>query len=213
MFTGIIRKLAPVTRITRRGPGARIAVDLGELAAAAEHGDSICINGICLTVAEKAGTVCEFDAVAETLSRSTLGELRPGDNVNVEPSLRVGDQLGGHFVLGHVDGIGVITGITPVGEGVVMKVSEDAALAAQMVPKGSVAVDGVSLTVVDVAADYFTCALIPTTLKDTTLAANKLATKVNIETDILGKLVARRLGRASGPSDLTLEKLKEAGFA
>jgi len=213
MFTGIIRTLAPVTRITRRGPSARVAVDLGELAAAAHPGDSICINGVCLTVAEEAGTVCEFDAVAETLSRSTLGTLKPGDKVNVEPSLRVGDQLGGHFVLGHVDGVGTVAAVTPAGKGIVMKVSVDAALAAQMVSKGSVAVDGVSLTVVEVGTNHFTCAIIPTTLKSTTLAARTLGDKVNIETDILGKLVARRLERASGPTDLTIEKLKEAGFA
>jgi riboflavin synthase len=212
MFTGLVRSRASVVKITPRAGGARIAVDLGPLAEGAAPGDSISINGACLTVAAKNGTVCEFDAVAETLSRTTLGRLRPGDPVNVEPSLRVGDALGGHFVLGHVDGTGTLAALTPGGEGALLRISVDSALTAAMVPKGSVAVDGVSLTLVEVGADYFTCAIIPATLRETTLSAKRPGDAVNVETDILGKMVAKYLGKMSGSSGLTLDKLREAGF-
>lgn len=213
MFTGIIRMLAPAVRATRTGPGARIAVDLGGLSDALAPGDSVSVSGVCLTVAAKSGTVCEFDAVGETLSRTTLGELRPGQRVNVEPSLRIGDQLGGHFVLGHVDGVGTIESKRVTGSEATMRVSVPPALGAQVVPKGCVAVDGVSLTVVDVETGAFTVALIPTTLGETTLGVKAAGEKVNIETDILGKLVARYLAAPGQPGGLTLEKLRDAGFA
>ncbi len=213
MFTGIIQRVAPVRGVTSRPNGARLAVDLGDLAANVAHGGSVCVNGACLTVSETRGSVCEFDAVAETLSRTTLGSLRQGDDVNVEPSLRVGDQLGGHFVLGHVDGVGQIVATSQAGEGTEMRVTVDAALAAQMVSKGSVAVDGVSLTLVEVGDTEFTCALIPTTLEDTTLGRRRTGDAVNIETDILGKMVAKLLGGSAGTSGLTLDKLRNAGFA
>ncbi len=212
MFTGIVKLLARVVRVSPVAGGARLAVDLGEAAHGAERGDSVSINGACLTVAARTGTVCEFDAIAETLSRTTLGELRPGDKVNIEPALRVGDQFGGHFVLGHVDAVGAVVGV-PAGVEPTLKISVDAALTAQMAPKGSVAVDGVSLTLVDVGADHFTCALIPTTLQETTLGLKKPGEKVNVETDILAKLVARYLGAAAPSPGITLDKLRDAGFA
>lgn len=213
MFTGIIKMLAPVEAVRRATGGARIVIDLEDLAAGAGRGDSVSVNGACLTVAEKRGSVCEFDAVAETLSRTTLGSLRPGDRVNIEPSLRVGDQLGGHFVLGHVDGIGEIAALTRAGEGAEMQVSADAALAALMVPKGSVAVDGISLTLVGVGKAHFTCAVIPTTLQETTLGSRRPGDKVNVEADLLGKMVAKLLASGGAPAGVTLDKLREAGFA
>jgi riboflavin synthase len=212
MFTGIIKTLAPVTAITPHASGARIAIDLGPLAAGVGHGDSVAVNGACLTAASISGTVCEFDAVAETLSKTTLSSLHPGDEVNIEPSLRVGDQLGGHFVLGHVDGVGKITALSPAGEGAELRISVDADVAALMVPKGSVAVDGISLTLVDVGKTDFTCAVIPTTMHDTTLSRRKPGDSVNVETDVLGKMVARLLSSWSRP-DITLDKLRNAGFA
>lgn len=211
MFTGIVRKVAPVVSVRAHSPGARIGIDLGALAEDSARGDSICVNGVCLTVAAKAGTVCEFDVVAETLSRTTLGRLRPGDRVNIEPSLRVGDPLGGHFVLGHIDGTGVVAA-PPSGTPPVLRVSVGPDLTLQMVSKGSVAVDGVSLTLVDVHRDGFTCALIPTTLQDTTLGLRRPGDAVNIETDILGKLVARHLGSFGTASVLTMDKLRSSGF-
>ncbi len=213
MFTGIVRALASVTAVTPNASGARIAIDLGSLAGGVAHGDSVAVNGACLTAAELRGAVCEFDAVAETLSRTTLGSVRPGDQVNIEPSLRVGDQLGGHFVLGHVDGTGEVTALPSAGEGAELRVAVDADLTALMVPKGSVAVDGISLTLVEAGRAHFTCAVIPTTMHDTTLGRCRPGDKVNIETDILGKMVAKLLAGGSARTDITLDKLREAGFA
>ena len=213
MFTGIIKQVATVQAVTPKGAGAQIIVDLGELAADTGRGDSVAVNGACLTVAEKRGTVCVFDAVAETLSKTTLRSLRAGDTVNIEPSLRVGDSLGGHFVLGHVDGVGTLVSLARSGESAELRVAVDATLAAQIVPKGSVAVDGISLTVVRVGPSELTCAIIPTTLEETTLSRRRAGDRVNIETDILGKMVARLLGNPVASSGPTLDTLREAGFA
>jgi riboflavin synthase len=213
MFTGIVQRLAPVVSVRPTPSGARIAIDLADLAAHANHGDSICINGVCLTLTEKDGTVGQFDAVTETLDHSTLARLKPGDKVNVEPSLRVGDQLGGHFVLGHVDGVGRIAGIVPSGNSATLTMTVDRALTDEMVHKGSVAVDGISLTLASVGGGQFSCAIIPTTLQDTTLSLKRAGGEVNIETDILGKMVAKYIGRSGSESGLSLDKLKDAGFA
>jgi riboflavin synthase len=134
--------------------------------------------------------------------------------VNVEAALRASDALGGHFVLGHVDGVGSIAALTPAGTGATLKVTADRSLTQHMVPRGSVAVDGVSLTVAEPAADGFTCALIPTTLEDTVLGSKRPGDRVNIETDILAKLVARYLEKLPGSGGgLSAEKLRDAGFA
>jgi riboflavin synthase len=212
MFTGLVQHLAPVVHVAPTPTGARLALELGPLAEAAEYGDSISINGACLTVASKVGSVCGFDAVRETLARTTLGLLRPGSAANIEPSLRVGDKLGGHFVLGHVDGTGTLASIKPTGDGAEVAINAERSLTQQMVPKGSVAIDGVSLTLVDVGDRRFTCAIIPTTLCETTLGSKSPGDAVNIETDILGKFVQRYLGTPAD-SGLTFEKLREAGFA
>ncbi len=217
MFSGIVRMLAPVMQATTMPAGAasaagRIAVDLGAFAGDAAAGDSISINGVCLTVAAKSGTVCEFDVVAETLAHTTLGTVRAGDRVNVEPSLRVGDKMGGHFVLGHVDDVGVITTAAAGGSGEI-RVSVDTVLVSQMVLRGCVAVDGVSLTLAGVGEDFFTCAIIPTTLEETTLGFRKPGDKVNVETDVLAKIVARQIGGASRAAGITLERLRQFGFA
>ncbi len=212
MFTGIIRTLTPLVGLSRIGGDARIAIDLGPLAETVAYSDSVSVSGVCLTVAAKSGSVCQFDIVGETLSRTTLGSLRPGDLVNIEPALRVGEPLGGHFVLGHIDGLGTIAAATPAGTGSVLKVSAEPALIAYMAPKGSVAVDGVSLTIADTASGWFTCALIPTTLRETTLAVKKPGDKVNIETDILAKLVAKLLGKGDASPGITLDTLRAAGF-
>ena len=211
MFTGIVRALAPVTAVTPHASGARIGVDLASLAAGVAHGDSVAVNGACLTAVELRGAVCGFDAVAETLSRTTLGSLRPGDQVNIEPSLRVGDQLGGHFVLGHVDGIGEITALPSAGEGAGLRVAVDADLAALMVPKGSVAVDGISLTIAELREDRFSVAVIPHTMEATTLKDKAVGSRVNIEADMIGKHVARLMGKTQ-LGDLTPDFLARHGF-
>ena len=216
MFTGIVKAVAPVVSVTRTATGMRLAIDVGDLARHAARGDSLSINGSCLTVAEQAGTVCEFDAVAETLSRTTLGDLRPGRRVNIEPSLSVGDAFGGHFVLGHVDGVGTVRDPIRSGDGAVLRVSAEPALTQQMVPKGSVAVDGVSLTLAAVSERTFRVALIPTTLKETTLGGLVKGDTVNVETDIIGKYVLKHLEAMRGSAEasrVTIEKLRQAGFA
>lgn len=213
MFTGIVKRLAPVTAFRADAAGARIALDLGPLADTTARGDSVAVNGVCLTVAAKSGTVCEFDAVRETLSRTTLGELRVGRHVNVEPSLRVGDPLGGHFVMGHVDGVGRVADLDRSAQNAVIRVSCPADLTAQMVPKGSVTLDGIGLTLVDVGDGSFTCALIPTTLTETSLGQARPDDRMNVETDMLAKLVRSLLEKQTGGPGVTLDKLRETGFA
>lgn len=210
MFTGIIRQVSQVSSISPREGGARLAIDLGKLAGSVSRGDSVAVSGVCLTVTEKSGTVCEFDAVAETMSRTTLGALKAGARVNIEPSLRAGDQIGGHFVMGHVDAVGTVASM-PTGPNPVIRIQANRETAAQLVEKGSVALDGVSLTVVDVSETAFTCALIPTTLADTTLGSKKAGDSINVETDVFGKYIQKYLGKKTGA--ITIEKLRETGFA
>ena len=156
-------------------------------------GDSVAINGACLTVVRVEGDLLHFQAGPETLRRSNLGELAAGDRVNLERSLRLGDRLGGHLVQGHVDGIGHIARRLPQGDWETVWFRCPPELAAQMVPKGSVAVDGVSLTVVEATADGFSVALIPHTLAATTLGLKPVGAAVNLETDILAKYIWKYL--------------------
>jgi riboflavin synthase len=207
MFTGLVEALAPVERIEAEGDG-RALVLAAPFAAELAPGESVAVNGACLTVVAHDGRTCRFQAGPETLRRTNLGELRPGERVNLERALRVGDRLGGHLVQGHVDGLGRIASRRRQGEWEVVWFSCPAELAAQMVPKGSVTVDGVSLTVVDVTADGFSVALIPHTLAQTTLGFKAPGASVNLETDVLAKYVWKCL-RGGG---VTKETLREAGF-
>ena len=195
------------------GLGKRLTIDLGPPAEGLRRGDSVAVAGACLTAAAVSGGTAEFDVVPETLRRTTLGALRAGARVNLERSLRAGEALDGHLVQGHVDGVAAVRRIERGGQWTVeFEAGEE--LAGQMVAKGAVAVDGVSLTLVDVGGGRFSVALIPTTLKETTLGGLAVGDKVNVETDVIGKYV-RKWMSASGesPSGLTLEKLKQAGFA
>lgn len=192
MFTGIVEKRGRVLRA-----GRRMEVDTGwrDLVL----GESVSVSGVCLTVARIDGPRAGFDVVTETMKKTTLGALRPGDDVNLERALKAGDRLGGHVVQGHVDGTGVV-----VRSGATLRVRTP--LASQLVPKGSVTIDGVSLTVVDVDGDEFWIALIPTTRRLTTLGRVKPGERVNVELDVLLKKE-----RKSG-GGLTFELLKKAGF-
>ena len=171
-------------------------------------GDSVSINGACLTVVAHDARTCSFQVGPETLRRTNLGDLQPGDPVNLERSLRVGDRLGGHFVQGHIDGLARIRSSDRQGEWILMWFGCDAAWTAQMVHKGSVAVDGISLTLVDVTADGFSVALIPHTLAKTTLGHKAVGAAVNLETDLLAKYVGKCL-RGGG---VTWGSLKRTGF-
>lgn len=191
MFTGIVQLLGTVRTIEPRPPGLRISVDAGEVGQRQSVGDSVAVNGVCLTVTACEGGILWFDLAPETLAKTNLGGLKPGDQVNIEEALRVGAPLSGHFVQGHVDGVGrVLERISRQEfEHVWFEVPEK--LTEEMVPKGSVAVDGVSLTLVNVERDRFSVELIPHTLAVTTLGFKGPGDPVNIETDILGKYVLR----------------------
>lgn len=193
MFTGLVQSLATVRAIEPDGPGVRLTIRDEAIAQRAKIGDSIAINGCCLTVVELDGADMSFEAGAETLSRTNLGKLQPGAAVNLESSLRVGDELGGHLVAGHVDAVGKLARREDDSQWSTMWFSVPGELTRQMASKGSVAIDGVSLTLVDVTREAFSVALIPHTLSVTTLGRLKPGDEVNLETDLLAKYVERQL--------------------
>jgi len=205
MFTGLVADLGLVESVVPRQGGARLTVRPHALSVdALVLGESIACSGACLTVVERGGGRVSFDAVPETLARTTVGAWRPGTKVNLERALAVGERLGGHLVQGHVDAVGEILQRRPEGQGARLVVSLPAAIAPLVAEKGSVAVDGVSLTVAAVTRDRFEIALIPETLARTTLGEAGPGTKVNLEADVIARHVAR-LREFEGPSaaDLT----------
>lgn len=193
MFTGLVECLGTVRELAPAGPGIRLVISEPRIAERAVLGDSIAINGCCLTVVGVEAAELAFDAGRETLQRTNLGRLCPGDRVNLESSLRVGDSLGGHWVTGHIDAVGALDGRDDDAQWSTMWFRAPPPLLRQMASKGSIAVDGVSLTLVDVEAARFSVALIPHTLQATTLGTRRPGDKVNLETDILAKYVQRQL--------------------
>ena len=193
MFTGIVRELGRVDALDGGADGVRLRVDGPETAGQAGPGDSVAVDGVCLTVVEAAGGVLSFDAVPETLARTTLGRLGRGDAVNLEPALRAGEQLGGHLVQGHVDAVGRVRSVGPEGGGVRLEVSVPAELRRYCVEKGSICMQGVSLTIASVDDDGISVALIPHTLSVTTLGGLGPGDEVNLEVDVLAKHVERLL--------------------
>jgi riboflavin synthase len=191
MFSGIIEALGTVAELRPEPPGCRIVVCEPKIAAETKVADSICMNGCCLTVIETAGDTFAFQAGPETLARTNLGDLKAGSPVNLERALAVGERLGGHFVSGHIDGTGALLSRQDEGDWSTFWFSVPRLLAVQMASKGSIAVDGVSLTIVASQPDRFSVALIPYTLAVTTLGPLKVGDKVNLETDILAKYVQR----------------------
>jgi riboflavin synthase len=187
MFTGIVREVGTVAAFD----GSRLVVTAPETDADVAVGDSVSVAGVCLTVVPSDEGGLAFDVVPETLSRTALGDLTAGDSVNLEPSLRVGDPLGGHVVQGHVDAVGRVRSITPEGESRRVWVDAPEAIVRYCVEKGSIAVDGVSLTVAALDDDGFEVALIPHTLEVTTLGALEPGDEVNLEADVLAKVVER----------------------
>jgi riboflavin synthase len=191
VFTGLIREVGTV----RSMDGGRLTLHARETAAGAAIGDSIAVDGVCLTVVERNGAALSFDAVPETLARTSLGALAAGSRVNIEPALRAGDPLGGHYVQGHVDGVGTVRSVEREGEGRRIWLDTPADLLRYVAEKGSIAVQGTSLTVAAVDPQGFAVALIPHTLEATTLDALEPGSNVNLETDVLAKYVERLLPR------------------
>jgi riboflavin synthase len=211
MFTGLIENVGTIASLEKRGHGAVVAVatalPLDEIAL----GDSIAISGACLTVTSKGAGRFTSDVSPETLARTTLGRKRPGDRVNLERALALNGRLGGHLVYGHVDGTGILKESKASGDGRVFHIRADANIMKYLVIKGSVAIDGVSLTVSAIRTDGFEVALIPLTLEWTTFGNLVPGDQVNIETDIIGKYVHKFMGRED--AGISIDFLKEHGFA
>jgi len=213
MFTGIVEAMGRIVATRESPAGRRLTIDAGSLAAGLAPGASVCVSGVCLTVALQRDAELEFDVVRETLSRTTLGHKRVADSVNLERSLAVGDRLDGHFVQGHVDGTARVERVITGGERVLWLKPDDALLP-YLVPKGSVALDGVSLTLADLRGTSFSVALIPATLERTTLSSVRAGERLNVESDVLARIVAHQLGRSStADAGVSLTHLREAGLA
>jgi riboflavin synthase len=195
MFTGIIEGTARVKSVSKikNGADTLLRIQLGKLGRGLKVGDSVSVSGACLTVSKLSKGDADFQMVAETVRRTSLGSLRPNDRVNIERSLKMGERLEGHFVLGHVDGTGVIEDIIEKPTETTIWIKLDETTARSVVPKGSIAVDGVSLTLVETKGNRVSISLIPHTLKMTTLGLRSKGDRVNIETDILGKYVTKNL--------------------
>jgi riboflavin synthase len=195
MFTGIVEELGEVVYLTDAGGDSAVVAVRGPVVTSdAKHGDSISVNGVCLTVIDNVDGVFTADVMGESLRRSSLGALRPGSPVNLERAATVGTRLGGHLVQGHVDGVGRIVAREPADEWEVLRFSLPPELARYVVEKGSITVDGVSLTVMEVTDDTFSVGLIPTTLKLTVLGGKAVGDPVNLEVDIIAKYVEKMLG-------------------
>ena len=213
MFTGLIEAVCIVKTVRRTGRTMLLSVDLGNLADDCKISDSIAVNGVCLTITKLSGSVADFDVSAETITKSTLEVLKPSSEVNIERAVKADGRFGGHFVLGHIDGTAVVKAVDKQAQFAEIKFAAESELLDSMVLKGSVAVDGISLTVAGIDKDVFSVAIIPETLNKTTLAKVKINDKVNIETDIIVKTIKKQLDKILPQTQpLTAEKLKGLGF-
>ncbi|MFE9635994.1 riboflavin synthase [Streptomyces sp. NPDC006463] len=203
MFTGIVEELGEVAAVEQLAEASRFRLRGPLVTEGAKHGDSIAVNGVCLTVVETADGEFTADVMQETLNRSSLGALAEGSRVNLERPMALGGRLGGHLVQGHVDGTGTILSRTPSEHWEIVKIALPENLSRYVVEKGSITVDGVSLTVVEAAADWFTISLIPTTLALTTLGIKQSGDPVNLEVDVLAKYVERLLAAGVNPLHAT----------
>lgn len=191
MFSGIIEKVARICNIEKHGEYVRLSVDLEELGTDVKVGDSVSVNGVCLTVVKLSSSIACFEMISETIARTNLSRLRAEESVNVERSLKLTDRIGGHLILGHVDGVGVISERIESNGSSKVWVSASPDIIGLMIPKGSVALDGISLTLVDVERDKFSVCLIPHTLEVTTLNSKRIGDEVNIEVDMIGKYIRK----------------------
>ena len=217
MFTGLVETIGTVLSIDRRGDVTNLIIEAPEISPELSENESISVSGACLSVVKAGHTSFIAEMMGETVAVTKLGMLKPPDKVNLERALKVGDRLGGHIVLGHVEGIGVVSEISKKTQTSIVRINADTSIMHYIVPKGSIAVDGVSLTVIDVTETDFTVGIIPSTLKLTTLGSLKAGELVNLETDIIGKYVERFLKCSSSnekdrSSKLTWEKLAKYGW-
>lgn len=217
MFTGIIEKVGIVRNMKKGSVSSRITVEVDDILKDTKIGDSISTNGVCLTVSDLCSRSFTADVMAETLRKSNLEDLNPGDMVNLERALEVGGRLGGHVVTGHIDGIGKIVNVTREDISVWITIIPEDNLIQYIVKKGSIAIDGISLTVASVEEKTFKVSIIPHTAKETTLLNKKIGDEVNLECDILGKYVERFLGLKAGNNneikkEIDYKFLKENGF-
>ncbi len=214
MFTGIVETIGSIKAV-RGGAGQMVlSIDLGNIAEGIKVGQSIAVNGVCLTVSRLAGGhPAEFDVSSQTLAVSAMDKIRTGAKVNLERAVSAQGRFGGHIVLGHVDGVATVRSIETRGDFAEMTFASAADLLDDMVPKGSVCVDGVSLTIAAMNKDSFSLSVIPTTLKETTLGQAKVGDVVNIETDIITRTVKKQLAKMlPSQESLTVDRLKELGF-
>lgn len=214
MFTGIITEMGKVVSLRKKNPGALLVLKAEDIPDNTAIGDSIAINGVCLTVVSRDKGLLTFDISDETLNSTNLGQLNPGERVNLEPSLRPDGRIGGHFVTGHVDAAGIIRSRTIIGDTCKIEIEAPDKVTSLLVEKGSVAVDGISLTVVDVAENTFTIVIIPHTAGVTTIGSKAVGESVNLEADIIGKYVARflRKGEKRNSDKSLMESLMKAGY-
>jgi len=215
MFTGIVEEIGRIESVVKKTDGMVLSLKAPVLFPQLDLGDSLAVNGACLTVTRKATPyLLFFDVSTETLSRTQLGDLHTGDPVNLEPALTLSKPLGGHLVSGHIDGPTILSKITPVGEMVEMTFEVSPSLVELMIEKGSVALDGISLTIASMGKTSFTVAVIPHTLTHTTLGIKKVGDKLNLETDMIGKYVKRFLSKPGTGNSKALSKafLAEHGF-
>jgi riboflavin synthase len=195
MFTGIVEEIGSIQAVTQQVDSLRIRVATETITSDAEHGASISVNGTCLTVADFGPSWFEVDVMRETLERTSLRVLEPGSKVNLERAVKANGRLGGHIVQGHVDGVGEVVDVIPAENWTIFQIGVDSGLTRYLVEKGSVTVDGVSLTVVSVDDRSFTVSLIPTTLSETTLGSRRSGDVVNIEVDVLAKYIEKMVSR------------------
>lgn len=217
MFTGLVEELGKVKLLERGATSARLTIMARVILSDIKLGDSIAVNGTCLTVVEYADNWFTADVMPETVRQTVLNGLKAGDPVNLERTLRVGDRFGGHIVSGHIDGVGTILSKDPEANAILIKIKAGPDVMRYVIRKGSIAIDGISLTVVDCGQDWFRVSLIPHTAKMTTLGLKKSGETVNLETDIIGKYVEKMLGiipdkTTAKQQDLSVEYLAEHGF-
>lgn len=213
MFTGLIEEVGRVHQVRRQGDFQYLEIAATHIRDTLRLGDSINIDGACQTVVHLSADTFAVESVAETLARTTLGDLQPGSGVNLERSMRLQDRLDGHLVLGHVDGVALLTGLQRGNESWLLEVEIPSGLERYIASKGSVAINGISLTVVDTTPQTFTISVIPHTFEHTTLSQKQTGARVNLEVDLIARYVERMLSSQENPSaGLTLEKMRDMGY-